>query len=90
MRDGAEDYGPARGTTPIRVPGPHELARFTPEAWGYLITLERSGMLEPVELEFVVDRAMAQIDGPISLGELRALLGESPRNGGDPPAVTLH
>jgi Smg protein len=58
----------------IRVMGPHERGRFAPEAWGHLIALTGSGILTPSELEQVIDRALAQIDGLIALEDLRALM----------------
>jgi Smg protein len=58
----------------IRVMGPHERGRFAPEAWGHLLALSGSGILTPAELEQVIDRALAQIDGRIALEDLRALM----------------
>ncbi|MEJ7812111.1 MAG: DUF494 family protein [Gemmatimonadaceae bacterium] len=58
----------------FRVLGPHERGRFAPEAWGHLLTLTGSGILDPVELEHVIERALAQIDGRIALDDLRALM----------------
>ena len=54
--------------------GPHERGRFAPEAWGHLLTLTRSGALNAAEMEAVIERAMAQIDGRIALDDLRALM----------------
>ena len=58
----------------FRVLGPHERGRFAPEAWGHLLTLTRSGALNAAEMEAVIERAMAQIDGRIALDDLRALM----------------
>jgi Smg protein len=58
----------------FRVLGPHERGRFAPEAWGHLISLSGSGMLNPTELEQVIERALTQIDGRIALDDLRALM----------------
>ena len=58
----------------FRVLGPHERGRFAPEAWGHLLSLSGAGILNPAELEHVIERAMAQIDGRIALEELRALM----------------
>jgi len=58
----------------FRVLGPHERGRFAPEAWGHLLTLTGSGILNPVELEHVIERALAQIDGRIALDDLRSLM----------------
>ncbi len=58
----------------IRVPGPHERGRFAPDAWGHLLSLSGSGMLDPAELEQVIERAMLQFDGRIALDDLRAMM----------------
>lgn len=76
----------------IRVLGPHERARFTPDAWGYLMGLTRSGVLEQMELEQVIDRVLAHFDGRIALSDLRGALGDSSDAGDDgvPPSVIMH
>jgi Smg protein len=58
----------------IRVLGPHERGRFAPEAWGHLLALSGSGVLDPAELEQVIERAMVQFDGRIALDDLRAMM----------------
>lgn len=58
----------------FRVLGPHERGRFAPEAWGHLLALSGSGMVNPAELEHLIERAMSQIDGCIALDDLRTLL----------------
>ena len=58
----------------FRVMGPHEHGRFAPEAWGQLLSLASSGAINPAELEHIIDRAMAQIDGRIALDDLKGLL----------------
>jgi len=58
----------------FRVLGPHERMRFAPEAWGHLISLSGAGMLNSAELEHLIDRALAQIEGRIALDDLRALI----------------
>ena len=58
----------------VRVQGPHEHGRFSPEAWGHLLALRGSGALDGVELEQVIERALAHIDGRIALDDLRALM----------------
>ena len=58
----------------FRVLGPHERGRFAPDAWGHLISLSGSGLLTEAELEQVIDRALAQIDGRIALDDLRVLM----------------
>jgi Smg protein len=68
---------PIRQATAFRVLGPHERGRFAPEAWGHLLALSGSGVLNPSELEQVIDRALVNIDGRIALDDLRALLEAS-------------
>jgi Smg protein len=58
----------------FRVLGPHERGRFAPDAWGHLLALNGAGVLNAAELEHVIDRALAQIDGRIALDDLRALM----------------
>lgn len=57
----------------LRVQGPHERGRFAGDAWGYLIGLRRSGVLNFLELEHLVERALAQVEGRIGLTEIRAI-----------------
>lgn len=58
----------------FRVLGPHERGRFAPEAWGHLLALNGSGALSAAELEHIIERALAQIDGRIALDDLRSLM----------------
>jgi Smg protein len=58
----------------FRILGPHERGRFAPEAWGQLIALAQSGAVNGMELEVLIDRALAQIEGRIALDDLRALV----------------
>lgn len=58
----------------FRVLGPHERGRFAPEAWGHLLSLKGSGVLNAAELEHVIDRALSNIDGRIAIDDLRALI----------------
>jgi Smg protein len=58
----------------FRVLGPHERGRFAPEAWGHLLSLNGSGVLNAAELEHVIERAMTQIDGRIALDDLRSMM----------------
>lgn len=79
---GPDDAAPAghlAGTpapAPLRVWGPHERARFTPDAWGRLLQLRAAGMGD-AEFEHLIDRALLTLDGPVSPAELRALLGDA-------------
>ncbi len=58
----------------FRVLGPHERGRFAPEAWGHLLSLKGAGVLNAVELEHVIDRALSNIDGRIAIDDLRVLI----------------
>jgi uncharacterized protein Smg (DUF494 family) len=58
----------------FRILGPHERGRFSPEAWGQLLALARTGTVTPAELEQLIERALVQIDGRIALDDLRALV----------------
>ncbi|HEY9449499.1 MAG TPA: DUF494 family protein [Gemmatimonadaceae bacterium] len=58
----------------FRILGPHERGRFAPDAWGHLISMSGAGLLNPAELEHVIDRALAQIEGRIALDDLRVLM----------------
>jgi Smg protein len=58
----------------FRILGPHERGRFAPDAWGHLIAMSGAGLLNQAELEHVIDRALAQIDGRIALDDLRVLM----------------
>jgi Smg protein len=58
----------------FRVLGPHERGRFAPDAWGHLLALNGAGILDAVELEHVIERAMAQVEGRIALDDLRTLM----------------
>ncbi|MDX2182409.1 MAG: DUF494 family protein [Gemmatimonadaceae bacterium] len=73
----------------IRVMGPHERGRFSPEAWGHLLALSGSGALSLSDLEHVIERALAQVDGRIALEDLRVVLDgtglEEPGTAGDIP-----
>ncbi|GJG85356.1 hypothetical protein tb265_05370 [Gemmatimonadetes bacterium T265] len=71
----AEDVGDPGGPT-LRVWAPFERARFSPEAWGQLLRLRADGMGDG-EFEHLVDRALLQLEGPVGVSELRALLGDA-------------
>lgn len=77
------------GHVGIRVMGPHERGRFAPDAWGHLLSLSGCGALGPVELEHVIDRALAQVDGRIALEDLRQVLDglglDEATSSGQPP-----
>ncbi len=74
----------------FRVMGPHERGRFAPEAWGHLIMLSGAGMLNGAELEQLIDRALAQVEGRIAIDDLRSIMegaGYDDGHGGDHPTV---
>jgi hypothetical protein len=84
----AADPAPADAAPLLRAWGPHERARFAPEAWGRLLQLRAGGMGDH-EFEHLVDRALLTLDGPVGLGELRGLLGDAlPAD--DAPPDTIH
>ena len=88
MTEAIDGYNMPR---PMRVLGPHERSRFTAEAWGYLVGLSRSGLLEPVELEHVIERVLTNFDGRVGLTDLRLILGDGGGEGSDPAqSVTTH
>jgi Smg protein len=75
----------------FRVLGPHERGRFAPEAWGHLLSLSGAGLLNPVELEHLIDRALVQIDGRIALADLRTLIeGAGYDANAGPEGPTVH
>jgi hypothetical protein len=75
----------------FRVLGPHERGRFAPEAWGHLLALNGSGVLNAAELEHVIERALLQVEGRIALDDLRSLMEgagyEDVGPSGDQPTV---
>lgn len=66
----------------VRVQGPHEEGRFTPQAWGHLLTLRASGVLNSATLEVVIERALEQTDGQVTMAELEAVLEAAGWNSG--------
>ena len=76
----------------FRVMGPHERGRFAPDAWGHLLTLSGSGVLNGAELEHVIERALTHIDGRIALDDLRALMEGAGYDEAGPASdhVTIH
>lgn len=88
---GAARSLPVSSQGPVRIQGPHERSRFTPEAWGYLIGLRASGALGADELEHVIERVMMQVDGRVSLDDARSVVESGPPDGygsfGEPSIV---
>lgn len=88
MTEGIDGYSVPSS---MRVLGPHERSRFTAEAWGYLVGLSRSGVLDAIELEHVIERVLTHFDGRVALSDLRLVLGDASPEGGDPsPSITSH
>lgn len=89
-----DDYiwGLARTSIPFRVMGTHERGRFAPEAWGHLLSLANGGMISSSQLEGLIERALAQFDGRITLDDIRSLLesGDFDEFGPSPDHVTIH
>jgi hypothetical protein len=78
-------------TMTFRMMGPHERGRFAPEAWGHLLSLSGAGLLNAAELEQLIDRAMAQVDGRIALDDLRSVIeGAGYDDGPSPDQPTVH
>jgi uncharacterized protein Smg (DUF494 family) len=75
----------------LRVQGPHERGRFTPEAWGYLVLLHSAGAVKLIDFEQLVERALIHVDGRISLTDIRALAEDVGLDdgamGGDRPLI---
>lgn len=90
--EGDVGTGTGEGAPPIRVMGPHERGRFTPEAWGHLLSLSASGALSAGELETVIDRALSQVDGRIAIDDIRTLMdvGGTDESGASSDQVTIH
>ena len=71
---GAPRPGSTERRPPVRVLGPHEWGRFTPEAWGRLLALSGTGVLTTGEFERLIERALEMGEGRVDLPGLRALL----------------
>ena len=88
---GGQGPVPVSAQGPVRVLGPHERSRFTPEAWGYLIGLRASGALGPDELEHVIERVLMQVEGRVSVEDARLVVESGTADGsgpfGDPSIV---
>ena len=78
--------------TTIRIQGPHERGRFATEAWGHLLSLKESGAISRAELEQVIERALAHLDGRIALDDLRALIDSASfdENAASVDSLTVH
>ncbi len=74
----------------VRVQGPHEHGRFSPEAWGLLLALRGSGAIDGPELEQVIERALVQFEGRIAIDDLRALLDGAGLDDGNASQGRVH
>ena len=72
----AADTDPDREPS-LRVQGPHERGRFAADAWGYLVTLYSSGVVNLNDFEHLVERTLVHVDGRISLADIRALADDA-------------
>ena len=59
---------------PVRVYADLEIARLGVEGLGFLMFLEHSGVLDPLQRELVLDRAMALDNDTIDLDDLKWVL----------------
>ena len=94
-RRGGSDLPQAASQRPspgFRVLASHERARFTPDAWGHLLSLSNAGVLTAPELEQIIERSMMQIDGRISIDDLRSLMELSGYvdSGGPSDQLSIH
>ena len=87
MNEGFEAYSTSRS---MRVMGPYTSGRDLPPTRGGISCIStESGLLNTVELEHIIERALLQIDGRISLNDLRGVLSDSGLEGGDEPGTPL-
>ncbi len=68
---GGSDQG--QGEPFLRLQGPHERGRFTVDAWGYLTMLHQTGVIDLFNFEHIVERALAHVDGLVTLADIRAI-----------------
>jgi hypothetical protein len=88
---GPEPTGPGRPARvaypPLRVAAAHERARFEPGAWAYLLQQRAAAGWSVAELEHVIERSLVQIDGRITVEDLRALIDGAFGGPAEPPTV---
>lgn len=66
-----DQFGSDRPGRSIRVYADQEQARLDRECRGFMLFLEQTGVLDPVNRELVIDRAMALESGEIDLPQLK-------------------
>ena len=62
----------APGARAQRVPSPQERAIVAPEAWGYLLRLQRQGSIDAEQFERVLDLVTGSGIRPVGIEEVRA------------------
>lgn len=63
------DGGPGKGA--LRVPSAEERALLRPEAWGYLLWLQRRGSLDAEQFERVIEQVVASGVRPVGVDQVR-------------------
>jgi len=61
-------------STAFRAFAPKELAKLDADCRGFLMFLERSGILSPASREHVIERALATADDALSLEQLKLIV----------------
>lgn len=78
----------------FRVVGPHEQGRFNPDAWGLLLGQRVGGMIGAEELEGAIERLLTQVEGRITVDDVRAVLeaveAETGTSGSGPGQGIIH
>jgi Smg protein len=69
--DPANATGDAAGQPSMRLFSDSELARLSPECRGYLLQLERTGILSAAQREIVIDRLLALETEDLSVDQLK-------------------
>lgn len=62
------------GSSSFRAYAPKELARLDADCRGFLLFLERSGILSPASREHVIERALATAGDALSLDQLKLIV----------------
>jgi uncharacterized protein Smg (DUF494 family) len=64
----------ADSTTPYRLLHEFEKMTITPEAYGYLIQLQQLGLVNEIEIEQVIERAMITEIVPVTLNQMKEIV----------------
>jgi Smg protein len=62
-------------STAFRAYAPKELAKLDADCRGFLLFLERSGILSPASREHVIERALATAGDTLSLDQIKLIVG---------------